>query len=72
VGSLSFLGLGVQPPAPDWGLMVAENRSLLSIAPLATLAPAVAICMLSISFNLLADAVSNHLSRGESSKMVKL
>ncbi len=72
VASLSFLGLGVQPPAPDWGLMVAENRSLLAVAPLGSLAPSAAMCLLSISFNLLADAVSTHLTRGEAARMVRL
>lgn len=72
VASLSYLGLGVQPPAPDWGLMVAENRSLLAVTPLASLAPAAAICMLSIAFNLIADALTNFLDRGESARMVQL
>ncbi|MFP6653469.1 MAG: ABC transporter permease [Dehalococcoidia bacterium] len=54
---LGFLGLGVQPPTPDWGLMVSENRELLSIAPLAALAPAMAMASLVVGVNLLTDGV---------------
>jgi peptide/nickel transport system permease protein len=43
VATLSFLGLGVQPPASDWGLMVAENRGLITVAPWGTLLPALGI-----------------------------
>jgi peptide/nickel transport system permease protein len=63
VATLNFLGLGAQPPAPDWGLMVAESRNFLSVQPWATLAPAAGIAALSISFNLIADALTRHLTR---------
>jgi peptide/nickel transport system permease protein len=63
VSSLNFLGLGVQPPNPDWGVMVAEGRSIITVAPLAAFAPAAGIAALSISFNLIADAMGRHLSR---------
>ncbi|MDQ4082514.1 MAG: ABC transporter permease [Actinomycetota bacterium] len=63
VATLNFLGLGAQPPEPDWGLMVAESRNFLSVAPWATLAPALGIAALSISFNLIADALTRHLTR---------
>ena len=63
VATLNFLGLGAQPPEPDWGLMVAESRNFLSVAPWATLAPAAGIAALSISFNLIADALTRHLTR---------
>lgn len=62
VASLSFLGLGVQPPAPDWGLMVAENRGLLTVAPWASLLPALGITLLAVSFNLVADALARVLA----------
>ena len=54
---LGFLGLGVQPPTPDWGLMVSENREILNIAPLAALAPAMAMASLVVGVNLLTDGV---------------
>ena len=62
VAGLSFLGLGVQPPAADWGLMVSENRGILPVAPLGSLAPALAIVLLAVSFNLLTDALSKSLT----------
>ena len=70
VATLNFLGLGAQPPAPDWGLMVAESRNFLSVAPMATLAPAAGIAALSISFNLIADALTRHLTRETASGVV--
>jgi peptide/nickel transport system permease protein len=63
VATLSYLGLGVQPPSSDWGLMVAESRSFIAVAPWATLVPTLGIAALSVSFNLLADALGRHLSR---------
>ena len=55
--SLGFLGLGVQPPTPDWGLMVSENRASLGVAPLAALAPALAMASLVVGVNLLSDGI---------------
>jgi len=72
VSGLSFLGLGVQPPRPDWGLMVAENRGLISVAPLATVAPVLAITMLAVSLNLMTDALISHLTREESGRVITL
>ena len=43
ISALSFLGFGVSPPTADWGLMVAENRTLLSIAPWVSIAPVIAL-----------------------------
>ncbi|MCH8297872.1 MAG: ABC transporter permease [Chloroflexi bacterium] len=55
--SLGFLGLGVQPPSPDWGLMVSEARENLATAPWAALAPALAMGSLVVGVNLLADGI---------------
>ena len=46
ISALSFLGFGVSPPTADWGLMVAENRTLLSIAPWVSIAPVIALSTL--------------------------
>jgi peptide/nickel transport system permease protein len=54
--SLSFLGFGVVPPTPDWGLMIADTRGIISIAPWAVMFPALALSTLIISINLTADA----------------
>ena len=72
VSTLSFLGLGVQPPSPDWGLMVAENRTLITIAPWGTFLPALGITVLAVSFNLIADAVSKCLAGDELSRLAKI
>lgn len=58
ISSLSFLGFGANPPTPDWGLMVAENRNLMAIAPLSTLAPIVALATLIVGLNLAADGLA--------------
>lgn len=62
IATLSFLGLGVQPPAADWGLMINENRGGLTFSPVAVLAPAVALALLSVSFNLIAEAITQHVT----------
>ena len=65
IASLSFLGLGVQPPSSNWGVMIAENRDLLLIHPLPVLVPAAAIALLTISINLIADALTTYFSVGQ-------
>ncbi len=61
VSTLSFLGFGVNPPAPDWGLMIQENRMALTVAPSGTLAPIVALAALVIGLNLAADGIGKYL-----------
>ncbi|ROP66117.1 peptide/nickel transport system permease protein [Curtobacterium sp. PhB130] len=61
VASLSFLGFGANPPTPDWGLMVQENRTALTVVPLGTLAPIVALATLVIGLNLAADGLAKSL-----------
>jgi peptide/nickel transport system permease protein len=58
MGALGFLGLGVPPPAPDWGRMVSEARTALIIMPTAPLFPALAIASMVVSFNLVADGMT--------------
>jgi peptide/nickel transport system permease protein len=60
ISSLSFLGLGVQPPVSDWGSMVRENLQGLVYGSWAPIAPALAIATLTISINLIVDDVSAH------------
>ncbi len=54
---LSFLGLGVQPPEPDWGLMLSTLRQSIYVDPVGCALPGVAIFITSICFNLLSDGV---------------
>jgi ABC-type dipeptide/oligopeptide/nickel transport system permease subunit len=61
IGALSFLGLGAQPPAPEWGAMLAEGRTLLRDAPWVTTAPGLAITLTVLAFNLLGDALRDTL-----------
>ncbi|MCQ4160064.1 ABC transporter permease [Roseomonas sp. GC11] len=60
--TLSFLGLGAQPPAPEWGLMVAEARRFVHQAPWIIIAPSVAIALTAIAFNLLGDGLRDALN----------
>ncbi len=59
--SLSFLGFGVTPPTPDWGLMISDARSFMSIAPWVALPPVIALSSLIIGINLSADALAKAL-----------
>lgn len=61
--SVNFLGLGAQPPAANWGLMVAENRQIISSNIWAVLVPAALLALLTISVNLLGDAYGRSLGR---------
>ena len=58
VASLSFLGLGVQPPAADWGLQINENRIALIVAPWGVLLPVAAIAVLTVGTNMITDALA--------------
>lgn len=59
--SLSFLGLGTQPPTPSWGQMIADNRRFLSLEPWASVAPGLAIMVTVLGFNLLGDGLRDAL-----------
>jgi len=60
--TLSFLGLGAQPPEPEWGLMVSEGRRFMHQAPWVIVAPSVAIAVTAICFNLLGDGLRDALN----------
>ncbi len=55
--TLSFLGVGVQPPTPSWGNIIFENQSYFSTAPWLVLTPGLAIIVLALAFNILGDAL---------------
>ncbi|MGI6586149.1 MAG: ABC transporter permease [Gracilibacteraceae bacterium] len=57
IAGLSFLGLGVAPPTPEWGSMVSESRSYLQLAPWAVFAPALAILITVMLFNYFGESV---------------
>ncbi len=58
VAGLSFLGLGLQPPTADWGLMINENRIALTIQPWPVLLPVIAIAILTVGTNLVTDGLA--------------
>lgn len=60
-GGLSFLGLGVQPPTPSWGNMIASGRDTLVNAPWVALAPGVALVLVAVACTLLGDALRDAL-----------
>lgn len=65
LSGLSFLGLGVPPGTPDWGLMLSQNEDLIFTNPIATLAPGVLIVLTATSMNLIGDWLYERLaSRG--------
>jgi peptide/nickel transport system permease protein len=59
--ALSFLGLGVQPPTPDWGAMAADGRNQMLNAPWVTTLPGIAIFLVSVGFNLFGDGLRDAL-----------
>ena len=59
--ALSFLGLGVQPPYPSWGNMLASARKFMMLAPWTAIYPGVAISFLVLGFNLLGDGLRDIL-----------
>lgn len=58
---LSFLGLGAQPPTPEWGLMIAEGRTFIATAWWISFFPGLAIVFLALGFSLLADGLAKQL-----------
>jgi peptide/nickel transport system permease protein len=58
IAAVGFMGFGLQPPAADWGLMINENRLGLTIQPWAVALPVLAIGLLTIGVNLVADGIA--------------
>ena len=65
LASISFIGYGIQPPTPDWGLMVSENRTGLATQPWAVLAPIVMIVLFTVGGNLIAEGGARVIARTE-------
>lgn len=63
--TLSFLGVGVQPPTPSWGGIINESQSFLQSAPWLVIFPGLAILILALAFNLLGDGVRDALDPTE-------
>jgi len=69
-GGLSFLGLGIQPPAPSWGNMIAGGRDLIVSAPWVALAPGLALIVTVVSATLLGDAWRDRLAGDASARVL--
>lgn len=61
IGSLGFLGFGMRPPTPEWGLMIAENRELLLASPITVLGPAIMLATLVVGLNLWTEGIARIL-----------
>ena len=59
--SLSFLGLGVTPPHPEWGAMLSQGREVIRYYPLAAIIPGVAITLVVMSFSIVGDGLRDAL-----------
>jgi peptide/nickel transport system permease protein len=63
VGSLGFLGFGMRPPTPEWGLMISEYRNLMIAEPIAVLGPGLMLASLVVGLNLFTEGLARILGR---------
>jgi peptide/nickel transport system permease protein len=63
IGSLGFLGFGMRPPTPEWGLMMSENRSLITFSPMTVLGPGLMLASLVVGLNLFTEGLARILGR---------
>lgn len=61
IAGLSFLGMGIQPPAPEWGAMLNEGRAVMRTFPYLTVFPGIAIAVAALSLNLIGDGLRDSL-----------
>jgi len=58
---LSYLGVGIQPPTPEWGSIIAQAKDYLRIAPYMCVIPGIVLALTALSFNLLGDGLRDAL-----------
>jgi peptide/nickel transport system permease protein len=63
IGSLGFLGFGMRPPTPEWGLMMSENRALITFSPMTVLGPGLMLASLVVGLNLFTEGLARILGR---------
>ena len=63
IGSLGFLGFGMRPPTPEWGLMMSENRSLIIFSPITVVGPGLMLATLVVGLNLFTEGLARILGR---------
>jgi len=61
IASLGFLGLGVQPPSPEWGTMLSNSRLYIELAPHTVVFPGLAILLNVLAFNIIGDSIRDYL-----------
>ncbi|CEI83212.1 peptide ABC transporter permease [Oceanobacillus oncorhynchi subsp. incaldanensis] len=73
ISALSFLGLGVQAPTPEWGMMLNEAKNVMTIYPELMLAPGIAILVVVAAFNFLGDSLQDafNVKRGKRGKRMR-
>ena len=70
IASMNYLGLGLNPPASDWGLMISENQNYISLNPYSVLVPALMLALITVGVNLFADAYIRAVNAGSRGVMV--
>lgn len=68
LATFSFLGVGVQPPAPEWGQLIAGGRNYLLVAPWITTLPGLVLVFVSIGFSMFGEGLADRLSVGEAAR----
>jgi peptide/nickel transport system permease protein len=63
IGAFGFLGFGIQPPSPEWGLMISENRNLILVSPVTVLGPGLALASLVVAINLVSEGLARMFGR---------
>lgn len=71
ITTLNFLGLGLHPPYPNWGVMVSESQTTLLVNPIATLAPTLAIGLVSVAIGLIADSITRAFEIEQTSALLR-
>ena len=61
VVTLGYLGLGVQPPAPDWGAMINDGQSFVTVHPWLSIIPGLAVVLIGVGLSLLGDGLADAL-----------
>jgi peptide/nickel transport system permease protein len=64
IGAFGFLGFGIRPPTPEWGMIISENRNLLLVSPAIVLGPGLALASLVVGLSLAAEGMARILGRG--------
>ncbi|PKM80234.1 MAG: hypothetical protein CVU89_14710 [Firmicutes bacterium HGW-Firmicutes-14] len=70
--ALSFLGLGIQPPAPSWGVMLSDAKNYIFTAPWLVVFPSLAIVMIVLGFNLLGDGLNCFLNPKQQNRRIEV